>query len=303
MGKKGKNNKVSMISVIVVMAIAITLVTGLNGWTGKENREGERTNIFEDFASKSKRPSNLQETGKESPQDLAQMLEVPAIDEDDDVMIIRHYAYTLAYHKEYKTPKWVAWTLTAKRMEGRIKRGDEFIPDPQIPTRYQSVHGDYIQSGYDRGHMVPAGDMKWDKRAMDEAFYMSNMCPQAPNLNRGDWRILEEKCRVWAQKVGDLYMVCGPIVEEGKWHKRIGRNKVTVPDGFFKVVMTLADERPRALGFLFPNDDCNAPLKDYAVSVDSVEAVTGIDFFATLPDDIEERIEKMYQFDNKNISK
>jgi endonuclease G len=139
--------------------------------------------------------------------------------------------------------------------------------------------------------MAPAGDMKWDERAMQESFYMSNMCPQAPNLNKGDWRVLEERCRKWAERYGTLFIACGPIVNESVNHKKIGRsNKVLVPDGFFKVVLKLG-EHPSAIGFIFPNDDCNAPLESYAVPVDSVEVLTDIDFFHLLPDNQENLLE------------
>lgn len=288
MSKKRKNKKHSFIPAIIITGIALAVAVGLHGYMSSGKNNAEAGNLFGGLTLNAQHKA--QNEIKLPP--LAEMTEVPAVVDDEEILIVRHYGYTLAYHKTYKIPHWVAWKLTADRVDGRVKRGEEFMENPLIPARYRSVHGDYSGSKYDRGHMVPSGDMKWDKKAMEEAFYMSNMCPQAPNLNRGDWRLLEEKCRVWAKRVGDLYIACGPIVEEGKWHRRIGRNKVTVPDGFFKVVLTLADDRPRAIGFIYPNDDCNAPIGDYAVSVDSVEAVTGIDFFATLPDELEDKVEQ-----------
>ena len=172
-----------------------------------------------------------------------------------------------------------------------MKRSNEFFTDEDLPVRYRSEHRDYSGSRYDRGHMVPAGDMKWDEQAMKESFYMSNMCPQAPNLNKGDWRILEEQCRKWAQRYGTLFIACGPIVDKRlSSKKRIGRSKVLVPDGFFKVVLKMG-RKPSAIGFVFPNDDCNQSLMEYAMSVDNVEELTGIDFFHHLPDDQEEMLE------------
>lgn len=217
-------------------------------------------------------------------------IELPA-KHKQDTRILERTGYTLSYNDEWKTPNWVAWQLTPERVEGKVQRTDFFEADPDLPARVRSEHRDYSGSQYDRGHMAPAGDMKWDERAMVESFYMSNMCPQAPNLNKGDWRILEEQCRRWVQRHRTtLYIACGPIVEKGKNHRRIGRAKVTVPDGFFKVVLKLG-KRPAAVGFLFPNDDCNAPLKEYAVTIDSVEALTGIDFFPQLPDEQENTLE------------
>lgn len=216
--------------------------------------------------------------------------EIPAMRPSDKRVLVRT-GYTLSYNDEWKTPNWVAWELTPEELKGKVKRTDFFEADPDLPARVRSEHRDYSGSRYDRGHMAPAGDMKWDEQAMVESFYMSNMCPQAPNLNKGEWRILEEQCRRWTQRGRTpLYIVCGPIVEEGKNHKRIGRAKVTVPDAFFKVVLRLG-KTPAAVGFIFPNDDCTAPLSHYAVPVDEVEAITGIDFFPRLPDEQEKALE------------
>lgn len=209
----------------------------------------------------------------------------------EDTRILERMAYTLSYNDEWRIPNWVAWELTPEEVKGKAKRTDFFETDFDLPKRARSEYHDYRGSDYDRGHMAPAGDMKWDEEAMKESFYMSNICPQAPQLNRGDWRILEENCREWAkQHRTPIYIVCGPIVDEDKTHKRIGKNKVTVPDAFFKVVMKLG-RRPSAVGFIFPNDDCNESLESYAMPVDSVESVTGIDFFHLLPDDQENELE------------
>ena len=150
--------------------------------------------------------------------------------------------------------------------------------------------GDYTKSGYDRGHMAPAADMKWNKQAMEESFYMSNICPQNPNLNRGDWNDLEEKSRQWAKKYGAVYIACGPIYDT-KRPKRIGNNKVAVPHAFYKVILINDKKNPQAIGFIFPNSAGHKPLKKYMVTVDSVEKRTDIDFFPALPDEIENRIE------------
>ena len=132
--------------------------------------------------------------------------------------------------------------------------------------------------------------MKWSKQAMKESFYMSNICPQNPNLNRGDWNDLEEKSRQWAKKYGAVYIACGPIYDT-KRPKRIGNNKVAVPHAFYKVILINDKKNPQAIGFIFPNSAGHKPLKKYMVTVDSVEKRTDIDFFPALPDEIENRIE------------
>ena len=138
--------------------------------------------------------------------------------------------------------------------------------------------------------MAPAADMKWSKTAMKESFYMSNICPQVGNLNRGDWNDLEDACREWAAKYGTVYIACGPIFDN-KSPKRIGENKVGVPDRFFKVVLIYNRKNPMAMGFLFNNKAHSQDLKKYMVTVDSIESITGLDFFSKLPDSIENKIE------------
>ena len=141
----------------------------------------------------------------------------------------------------------------------------------------------------------PAGDNKWSKTAMRQSFLFTNICPQAPSLNRGDWNEMELACRKWAKNYGGLYIVCGPILYKGK-HKTIGRNKVTVPEAFFKVVLCLTGA-PKAIGFIYKNTDGNRPKGDYANTVDEVERITGIDFFASLPDDVERKVEAQCDID------
>lgn len=125
---------------------------------------------------------------------------------------------------------------------------------------------------------------------MEESFYMSNICPQNQKLNRDDWGDLEELCRSWARKYGTVYIACGPIYDK-KQPKRIGENRVAVPDRFFKVVLIYNRKSPIAMGFLFDNKAHHQALEKYMVSVDSMEKVTGMDFFSKLPDDVENRIE------------
>ncbi len=220
-------------------------------------------------------------------------IELPKTDES--ALLLRRRGYVVKYNLNYKIPDWVAWRLTSQRLNGTAKRTDNFLPDPDLSETSRSYHADYSRSRYDRGHMAPAGDMKWDQEAMSESFYMSNICPQAPNLNKGDWRELEEACREWALRYDTLYIACGPLFTEGEKVKRVGKSKVAVPHGFFKVLLKLGDS-PAAVGFLFPNDDCNSPLSAYAVPVDSVERVSGIDFFPALPDEAEGQLESVNGF-------
>lgn len=202
--------------------------------------------------------------------------------------IIRHSGYTVSYNKDLKIPNWVSYELTREETKGKEKRGNRFIADPLV-TGPIATNADYTRSGYDKGHMAPAADMKWSPEAMKESFYFSNMCPQHPQLNRRGWKNLEEKIRNWAIADSAIIIICGPIIE--KQPKTIGKNKVVVPQRFFKVVLSPFAKPIRAIGFLFTNEQAVEPLSSYVVTVDSIESLTNMDFFAPLPDEIENKIE------------
>ncbi len=216
-------------------------------------------------------------------------IEIPAPLENASEQILKRPAYTVSYNKDNKIPNWVAWHLTAQRLNGKAKRPQKaFHEDEEVPEP-RATDWDYYGSGYDRGHMCPAADNKWSEEAMYESFLFTNMCPQTHKLNAGDWEELENSCRKWARTYGDIYIVCGPLLYNTK-HKTIGKNKVVVPEAFFKVVLCLKD-KPRAIGFIYKNNDDDKPMGDYVNTVDEVERLTGIDFFPNLPDDIEDLVE------------
>lgn len=223
-------------------------------------------------------------------------LERPVILKNRSEYILERVAYTTSYNKDWKIPNWVAWELTADEITGPYKRaGIKFQEDMDVPFP-RAVDWDYARSGYDRGHMCPSGDNKWDRVAQEQTFLFTNICPQNHQLNKGDWNELEEKCRMWAAQYGRIYIVTGPIVDPER-RKTIGRNKVVVPSAFFKVVLKLEDS-PEALGFIYENAKGNNPISHYLYTVDDVEKRTGIDFFVSLPDDVEERVESVSDLNN-----
>lgn len=188
-----------------------------------------------------------------------------------------------------RIPLWVAWRLTAEHTNGKFQRaGIKFAEDEDVPMP-RATNMDYVNSGYDRGHMCPAGDNKWNQTALLESFLYTNCCPQLHSLNAGDWNELEGRCRSWAKKHGEIYIVCGPVLLNKK-HKTIGKNKVVVPEAFFKVILCMKD-KPKAIGFIMRNETRNTPLSSYVNTVDDIERITGLDFFASLPDDIEKEVE------------
>ena len=223
-------------------------------------------------------------------------IEIPVSTKGKRELIFKRKNYTLSFNKETNIPNWVAWQLDKKKLVERVSRkGFNFRPDPDIAKSKAVVTQDYAHSGYDRGHMCPAGDSRWNGQAMTESFYMTNICPQHPNLNGGDWHELEQACRRWALE-GRLYIVCGPILYKKGTPQYIGKeHKIRVPEAFFKVILTGVEKgKPRAIGFIYKNTAGNRPLDSYVNSIDQVERITGLDFFSELPDEIENRVEKAY---------
>ena len=227
-------------------------------------------------------------------------LEIPLSPKGKKELILKRKNYTLSFNKETNLPNWVAWRLDKEKLVERVSRkGYGFKPDPDINPSQAVVTQDYAHSGYDRGHMCPAGDSRWSGEAMKESFYMTNICPQHPNLNGGDWHELEQACRRWAEKE-KLYIVCGPILYRKALNLPIGKeHQIRVPDAFFKVILTGVEKgKPRAIGFIYKNSAGNRPLDSYVNSIDQVERITGLDFFSALPDDVENRIEKEYRMED-----
>lgn len=216
-------------------------------------------------------------------------VEIPKYESSRGGQTIYHIGYTVSYDADFKTPQWVAWQLTSEKANGSTPRYNKFKADPEV-IGAKAYPKDYTNSGYDRGHMAPAGDMKWSEEAMRESFYMTNICPQNRNLNRGDWKDLEEQERYWAIRYGSVSIAAGPIYYT-RSPQRIGANNVAVPDAFFKVLLVDYPKSPKAYGFIFKNTAGSHPLSYYQLTVDEVEEVTGMDFFSALPDPIENKIE------------
>lgn len=199
--------------------------------------------------------------------------------------IIRHKHYVLAYNAGHKQADWVYYVPFVGQRGEKAKRSDNFRPDPLVKSGAVTP-ADYTRSGYDRGHLCPAADMSGTAEAMSETFYMTNMSPQVPGFNRGIWKKLEEQVREWGERCM-LWVVTGPVFKD--LQGSIGQNQVSIPGYYYKVVY--APSRRQMLGFIFPNEKSARPVAEYAVSVDSVEHFTGLDFFPQLPDALENRLE------------
>ncbi|MFW6366492.1 MAG: DNA/RNA non-specific endonuclease [Spirochaetota bacterium] len=212
--------------------------------------------------------------------------------------LIEHTDYILEYCEKHEQAYYVAYILTRNELKGTASRKSYFRKDPLVTTGSAS-HDDYTNSGYDRGHLAPAADMVENDTKMKESFYMSNVSPQEPSFNRGIWKQLEEKVRRWAIANGRVVIVTGPVLR-GKMKEQIGKNRVSVPRYFYKVVLDPDEPSVKAIGFIIPNTNATKKLSTYAMPVDDVEKYTGLDFFPYLSDSLEERVEAAADYDEWN---
>ena len=211
--------------------------------------------------------------------------------------IINHSFYSLSYLEDHEIPEWTIYFSTKARLEGEgFPRTSDFRPDPKIKDGSAQLI-DYKGSGYDRGHMVPAADMKFSKIALSETFYMSNINPQSPSLNRGIWKKLEYQVRKWTLEYDSLIIITGRVTKDPKTNKdislgRIGPNKVIVPAFFYKVIIDV--KRKSSIAIVMPNKRHEGELLDNICSIQDLERITGVDFFYKLSEeeetDFEDRI-------------
>ena len=220
-------------------------------------------------------------------------LEIPMLREGD--VLVLHKGFALVYNEEHEQADWVAYELTRDEVFGIYDRADDFRADPSIATGSAAL-ADYRNSGYDRGHLIPAADLKWSTEALSDSFYLSNMSPQQPEFNRGVWSKLEAVVRQFAATEGSVYVVTGPVLSDGPYAV-IGENGVAIPKFYYKVVLDYQEPELKAIGFILPNAGSNQPLLSFATSVDRVEHTTGLDFFPQLPDDLERQLEARFDID------
>lgn len=203
--------------------------------------------------------------------------------------------YVSVYNLNTHCPMYVGWKLTFDRVDGEEPRCKIFFPDEELVEEHRVQKNDYSGSGWSRGHMCPAADNKDSRLRMEESCLMTNICPQDMGLNNGRWNDLEERCRKMVRGGDVLYIICGPIFssEQCRW---IGNDVlIAVPDGFYKVMyVEYANGNHGMLAYVFPNEDVREKIDEFRTTVDSVEEMTGLDFFSVLPDEEEELLESSY---------
>lgn len=214
--------------------------------------------------------------------------EIPAIKPREQ--IVHHKFYTLSYIEGYELASWVAYELTSEEAKATMDYKVKYQADPLISTGSATLK-DYRKSGFILAQLAPVEDMMFSEEAIEESFYLSNIVPQKPAFSKYTWNKLNNLVRAWAKQSGSLYIVSGPVLADAPF-PTFGPDKVSIPSRFFKVVLDMKNQR--GIGFVLKNNITTGSLKPYAMSVDMVEEITGIDFFPSLPDDQEKNIESHF---------
>lgn len=216
----------------------------------------------------------------------------PVATAHDELQLLEYSAFSLGYHELHEQAAWVAYLLPREHTLNMHERRNNFRTDPGLPTGSASP-ADYTRTGYDRGHLAPAADFDYDRKALSESFLMTNISPQLPAFNRGGWKELEEQVRKWATEYDSLHIITGPVLRPGL--KKIGQNGVSVPEKFYKIILDSRQAEIKVIGFLMPNEKITRGPWPFVVTVDSIERVTGLNFFPQLPDILEDSLESMIQ--------
>ena len=232
-----------------------------------------------------------------SPAERSQNLQL-GIPAESDQMIDRS-GFALGYSKSRRQALWVSYILTAAHLNApQVKRANKFRPDPELkfdPVRPQQ----YNRTGFDRGHLAPASDMTYSRETMEQSFYMTNISPQLPACNRGIWKRIETQIRAWARQESELYVITGPVFFDGE-AVFMKNTDIRIPDAFYKVALDLSPPM-KMIAFLVPNRASKRPVRSFVVTVDEIEAITGMNFFDNLDDRIENELEKHSDIAEWNI--
>lgn len=206
------------------------------------------------------------------------------------ILVLTNSGYLVGYCEAHRNPAWVSFSISSITVGSTAKRPAKFLTDTRTTSRV--AHEDYTNSGYDRGHMAPnyAIATRYGHEAQRETFLMSNISPQAPDLNRIWWRVLEEKeANDFAVRLEQVWVVTGPVFAGDVKKLPSG---VDVPTAFYRIILDEENGAPRVLAFIAPQTVTgHEPLPQFLTSVREIEKQTGLDFYPEMPREVQDRIE------------
>ncbi len=203
--------------------------------------------------------------------------------------LITHNYFILSYSEPHEQAEWVAYPLKKSHLTQDDRKRPYFIEDPKVKSKSADWRN-YRGSGYDRGHLCPAGDRRFSEQAYNETFYTSNISPQKRDFNAGVWNRLEQQVRQWCKKYGDLTIITGGVLERRL--DEIGEEDVDVPEKFYKIVFRKNGDLVHLLAFLIPHMESQASLEHFLISVDTLEKETGINFFEQQSEEWQKGVEQ-----------
>jgi endonuclease G len=204
--------------------------------------------------------------------------------------IVRHEHYTLSFVEGYELASWVAYELTVEEASGSLEYKEKYLEDPLVSTG-SATFRDYKKTGYIPGQLAPVEDMRFSETAIKESFYLSNIAPQKMAFNKYTWKRINDMIREWVKETGALLIACGPVLADSPF-PTFGPSKVSIPSRYYKVVLDMQGRK--GMGIVVKNSMSSGSLKPYSMSIDEVEEITGIDFFHSLEDDLENEIESRF---------
>lgn len=206
-----------------------------------------------------------------------------------DVQVIDRGSFAVGWSRSLKHPLWVAYHVPAEKAYEAGKR-PPFRADPSAPG--SPAASAYKNSGYDRGHMAPnyAIATRFGTEAQKDTFYMSNIVPQRPGLNRGPWREVEHRIAdLWTAKYGEIWVIVGCV--PGNPEDRLPSG-VDVPTAYWQLIVARSEDGVRALALYMPQDlPFSAFPMHNIVTIDELERLTGLDLLSDLPNFLEKPLE------------
>lgn len=247
---------------------------------------------------------------------IEQMKDVGYPQSENKLIIAEHSALVIGFNESYRLAEWTFHQLLPDVIDGGITRSNDFRPDPKLENK-TAIEADYFIKkdkgdgkfnydgfGFDRGHLAPSADFRWSEQGLSQSYYYSNMTPQRPGFNRESWADIENTLRSIVENNPQRYFVLtGPVLHDSLPVIERSVNQIPIPALHYKIIVDLESDNPKGMAFLMPNKKCEKPVYEYVVSIDSVEVLTGLNFFPNLDAKTERLVESKSDYNAWQVDK